>query len=48
LNALLEFQVISARFSHRSLNVSDNFAQNIVKAYVILHNFGRKGDGFRL
>lgn len=44
-NALLEFQVISV--FHRSLNVSVDSAQNIGKAYVILHNFVRKRDGFR-
>lgn len=32
---------------HRSLNVSVDSAQNIGEAYVILHNFVRKKDGFR-
>jgi hypothetical protein len=35
------------RIFRRPLNVSIDLAQNIVKAYVILHNFVRKRDGFR-
>jgi hypothetical protein len=32
---------------HRSLNVSLEFAKDIVKAFAILHNFVRVTDGFR-
>jgi hypothetical protein len=35
------------RIFHRPFNMSIDFAQNIVKAHVILHNFVRKRDGFR-
>lgn len=35
------------RIFHRSLNVSKEFSQNIVKACVVLHNIVRARDGYR-
>jgi hypothetical protein len=35
------------RIFHRPLNVSVEFAEDIVKAYTVLHNFVRVRDGYK-
>lgn len=35
------------RILHKSLNVNNDFAEDIIKACRILHNYVRKKDGYR-